>query len=53
MGSNDIPQSVLRDPKTGEHPKTAAEFAAQNKRISDWLVQKAAEDAAKKFEEGK
>jgi len=40
-----IPKSV-RGPK----PRTPEEFAEQNRRISDWLVKQAAEEAAKKFE---
>jgi hypothetical protein len=47
-----IPDSVWLDPKTGREPKTREEFAAQNKRVADWLVKRAAEEAAKKFEEG-
>lgn len=42
-----IPKSV-RGPK----PRTPEEFAEQNRRISDWLVKQAAEEAAKKFEKG-
>lgn len=52
MSHLNIPESVLKDPKTGKHPETAAEFAAQNARISDYIVRKAAQDAAKRLEEG-
>lgn len=51
MGS-DIPREVRVDPKTGKEPKTAEEFAAQNERIADYLVERAAQEAAKKFEAG-
>lgn len=52
-GKGNIPDKVWKDPKTGKDPVTPAEFAAQNKRVADWLIQQAAEAAAKKFEEGK
>lgn len=42
-----IPKHVL-----GPDPKTPKEFEEQNKRISDWLIKNAAEDAAEKFEKG-
>jgi len=47
MGT-DIPKDVL-----GDRPETPEEFAKQNERIDNWLIEKAAEDAAKKLEEGK
>lgn len=53
MGKGNIPDKVWKDPKTGKDPVTPAEFEAQQKRIEDWLITKAAEAAAKKFEEGK
>jgi hypothetical protein len=43
----DIPKDVL-----GDRPQTPEEFAAQQDRIDKWLTEKAADDAAKKFEEG-
>lgn len=51
-GKGNIPNSVWLDPKTGKEPETPKEFEAQNKRVADWLIQKAAEEAAKKFENG-
>jgi hypothetical protein len=40
MGKGNIPDSVWLDPKTGQEPKTPAEFAAQQKRVEKWLQDK-------------
>lgn len=52
MGKGNIPDSVWKDPETGKDPKTPKEFAAQNDRVARWLEQRAAEEAARRFERG-
>jgi hypothetical protein len=48
---DDVPDEIPKD-VLGKKPKTPEEYAKQQERIEKWLVKRAAERAAKKFEEG-
>lgn len=47
MGKQDIPAHIL-----GKRPENAKEFAQQQNRIARFLEKRAAEEAAKRFEQG-